>query len=175
MNRVVLFEPEKPANTGNIIRTCMALEAKLTIIGAISFDLSDRSLRRAGMDYLIGFPIERFGSIDDFLRVHGREDGYYVTRYSDHVYSSFDYSSPAVNHWFMFGRESTGIPKNVLKAHREKTMRIPMAIDARSLNLSVSVAIVLAEATRQQHFFSLATKEEIKGEDFLDKYPEGKA
>jgi tRNA (cytidine/uridine-2'-O-)-methyltransferase len=175
MNRIVLFEPEKPANTGNIIRTCMALDAKLTIIGPMSFELSDRSLRRAQMDYAIGFEIERFDTIEDFLRVHGREEGYYVTRYSKHVYSGFDYSSPAVNRWFMFGRESTGIPKNVLKEHMDRTMRIPMAIDARSLNLSNSVAIVLSEAVRQQNFFGLATREEIKGEDWLEDYPEGKA
>jgi tRNA (cytidine/uridine-2'-O-)-methyltransferase len=171
MNRVVLFEPEKPGNTGNIIRTCMALDARLTIVGNVTFDFSDHALKRAEMDYAIGFPIERFRTIDEFLARHGFEDGYYVTRYSENVYSSFDLHDAGKNHWFMFGRESTGIPKDVLKAHYGKTMRIPMAIDARSLNLSDSVAIVLSEACRQQGFFGLATTETIKGRDFLRNYP----
>lgn len=170
MNRIVLFQPEKPANTGNIIRTCMAFDSKLTIIGTPTFSLSDKAFRRAEMDYAIGFEIERFDTIDEFLEKHGREEGYYVTRYSKQVYTGFDYSDPAVNRWFMFGRESTGIPKDVLKAHLDHTIRIPMAIDARSLNLSNSVAIVLSEAIRQQKFFGLATREEIKGEDFLTKF-----
>ena len=174
MNRVVLFEPEKPANTGNIIRTCMAMDAKLTIIGNPTFDISDKALRRAEMDYAVGFQIERFRTIDEFLKAHGFEDGYFVTRYSNKVYSDYDLSNPGINHYFMFGRESTGIPKDVLKAHYEKTMRIPMAIDARSLNLANSVAIVLSEALRQQGFPSLSTEETIKGRDFLKDYPTGK-
>jgi tRNA (cytidine/uridine-2'-O-)-methyltransferase len=174
MNRIVLFQPEKPANTGNILRTCMALDASLTIIGPLPFDLDDKAFRRAGMDYAVGFPIERFATIDDFLAVHGTEDGYYVTRYSEHVYSAFDVSDSGASHWFMFGRESTGIPKDVLQAHYARTMRIPMAINARSLNLSDSVAIVLSEALRQQRFPSLSTTETIKGRDFLPNYPRGK-
>ena len=85
MNRVVLFEPEKPANVGNIIRTCVAFDLKLTIIGNLTFELSDRSLKRAEMDYAIGFEIERFETIEDFRKVHGKEEGYYVTRYSKNV------------------------------------------------------------------------------------------
>lgn len=172
MNRVVLFQPEKPANIGNIIRTCMALDCKLTIIGPLTVSLDEKALRRAEMDYAIGFDIERVETIDDFLKIHGKEDGYYVTRYSENTYCSFDYSDPGKDHWFMFGRESTGIPKDVLKAHYDKTMRIPMAINARSLNLSNSVAIVLSEALRQQDFYSLATTETIKGRDFLKDYPD---
>ncbi|MFA6861248.1 MAG: tRNA (cytidine(34)-2'-O)-methyltransferase [Bacilli bacterium] len=171
MNRIVLFEPEKPANTGNIIRTCMALDATLTIIGNPTFDLSDKAFKRAEMDYCIGFKIERFLTIDEFLAKHGKEDGYYVTRYSENVYTRFDYSDIACDHWFMFGRESTGIPKDVLKSHYDKTIRIPMAINARSLNLANSVAIVLSEAIRQQGFYNLATTETIKGRDFLKNYP----
>ena len=170
MNRVVLFEPEKPANVGNIIRTCVAFDLKLTIIGNLTFELSDRSLKRAEMDYAIGFEIERFETIEDFRKVHGNEEGYYVTRYSKNVYSSFDLSDSIHDKWFRFGRESTGIPKPVLKAHREKTMRIPRAINARSLNLSNSVALVLAEALRQEGFPNLATTETIKGDDYLENW-----
>lgn len=172
MNRVVLFQPEKPSNVGNIIRTCMAFDCSLTIIGPLTFTLNDKALKRAEMDYAIGFEIERFETIDDFLKVHGDEDGYYVTRYSKKIYSEYDLSKVERNHWFMFGRESTGIPKDVLLKHYEKTMRIPMAIDARSLNLSNSVAIILSEAIRQQGFYSLSTEETIKGSDFIFHYNE---
>lgn len=167
MNYVVLFEPEKPANVGNIIRTCMALGAGLKIIGPLSFDLSDKSLRRAGMDYLVGFPIEFLKDMDEYDEKYGKENTFYVTRYSKNVYSSADYSDTLTDLYLMFGRESTGIPHDVLRKHYEKTVRIPMVPSARSLNLSNSVAIVLSEALRQQRFEGLATQEEIKGEDFL--------
>lgn len=167
MNHIVLFEPEKPANVGNIIRTCMALNAELIIVGHINFDLSDKSLKRAGMDYMIGFPIKRYNSMSDFFKDHSKHKIYYVTRYSKHVYTQNDYSDVTEDVYLMFGRESTGIPHDVLREHYDYTIRIPMAIDARSLNLSNSVAIVLSEVLRQQKFFSLATTETIKGEDFL--------
>lgn len=170
MNRIVLFQPEKPANVGNIIRTCMAMDAKLTIIGPLTFELNDKNLRRAEMDYAIGFPIERFATIDEFLQAHKNEVGYYVTRYSEKVYSECNVSDTTKNYFFMFGRESTGIPKEVLQEHYSNTIRIPMAINARSLNLSNSVAIVLSEALRQQDFPNLATTETIKGRDFLKNY-----
>lgn len=171
MNRIVLFQPEKPANVGNIIRTCMAFDCKLTIIGPLTFELSDKNLRRAEMDYAVGFPIEILPSLDAFYEAHMDEEGYYVTRYSDRVYCDYDLKDTAKNYFFMFGRESTGIPKDVLKNHFDHTMRIPMAINARSLNLSNSVAIVLSEALRQQSFPSLSTIETIKGRDFLKNFP----
>ena len=167
MNRIVLFEPEKPANTGNIIRTCMAFDAKLTIIGPLSFSLDDKALSRAHMDYAINFEIERFDTVEQFLHKYKKWDGYYVTRYSKNIYSENDYSNQTKDYFFMFGRESTGIPHDILKAHIDKTIRIPMAINARSLNLSDSVSIVLSEAKRQQHFSSLSLTETIKGKDFL--------
>lgn len=170
MNRVVLFEPEKPANVGNIIRTCVAFDLSLTIIGNLTFDLNDKSLRRAQRDYAIGFPIERVSSLDEFFSLHGKEKGFFVTRYSKNIYSSFDLSDSVHDRWFRFGRESTGIPKTILKEHLSQTRRIPRAINARSLNLSNSVALVRAEALRQQHFPNLATEETIKGEDYLEKW-----
>lgn len=174
MNKIVLFEPEKPANTGNIIRTCKAFDSPLTIIGPTSFELTDKAFRRAEMDYCIGFEIERFDTIDEFLAHYPGYEGFYVTRYSKNVYSRMNYENPSKNRFFMFGRESTGIPKDVLKAHLDHTIRIPMTADSRSLNLSNSVAIILSEALRQQNYFGLATREEIKGEDFLIQYPDGK-
>lgn len=167
MNRIVLFQPEKPANVGNIIRTCMAMDAKLTIIGPLTFELSDKTLKRAEMDYAVGFNIERIDTIEEFLKKHKNEEGYYVTRYSNKVYCDYDLKDTTKDYFFMFGRESTGIPKDVLKEHFDHTMRIPMAINARSLNLSNSVSIVLSDALRQQNFPNLSTVETIKGRDFL--------
>jgi tRNA (cytidine/uridine-2'-O-)-methyltransferase len=164
---VVLFEPEKPANVGNIIRTCMAFDASLIIVGPLSFDMSDKALKRAGMDYLLGCHIEHLDTLDEFYLKHKDAKVFYVTRYSKNVYTSMDYSSLTEDLYLMFGRESTGIPHDVLRAHLEKTVRIPMVINARSLNLANSVAIVLAEVMRQRKFFSLSTIEAIKGEDFL--------
>ena len=164
---IILYRPEKPANVGNIMRTCMATDVKLYIIGPLTFELNDRSLKRAGMDYIKESDFKIFKDLDEAMNYFKDETIYYVTRYSKNVYSSFDYSDIVHDIYFMFGRESTGIPHDLLRANIDKTIRIPMVPSARSLNLSNSVAIVLFEALRQQKFFNLSTQELIKGEDFL--------
>ena len=169
MNRIVLFEPEKPANTGNIIRTCMAFDARLTIIGPITFSLDDKALTRAHMDYALDFDIERIPTIEEFEKKYKNWTGFYVTRYSQNIYSSMNYSDETKDYYFMFGRESSGIPYDILKKHLDKTIRIPMAINARSLNLSDSVSIIISEVKRQQNFSSLSLFETIKGKDFLKR------
>ena len=164
---IILYRPEKPANVGNIMRTCMATDVKLYIIGPLTFELNDKSLKRAGMDYIKESDFKIFKDLDETMNYFKDETIYYVTRYSKNVYSSFDYSDIVHDIYFMFGRESTGIPHDLLRANIDKTVRIPMVLSARSLNLSNSVAIVLFEALRQQKFFNLSTQELIKGEDFL--------
>ena len=164
---IILYRPEKPANVGNIMRTCMATDVKLYIIGPLTFELNDKSLKRAGMDYIKESDFKIFKDLDEAMNYFKDETTYYVTRYSKNVYSSFDYSDIVHDIYFMFGRESTGIPHDLLRANIDKTIRIPMVPSARSLNLSNSVAIVLFEALRQQKFFNLSTQELIKGEDFL--------
>ncbi len=164
---IILYRPEKPANVGNIMRTCMATDVKLYIIGPLTFELNDKSLKRAGMDYIKESDFKIFKDLDEAMNYFKDETIYYVTRYSNNVYSSFDYSDIVHDIYFMFGRESTGIPHDLLRANIDKTIRIPMVPSARSLNLSNSVAIVLFEALRQQKFFNLSTQELIKGEDFL--------
>lgn len=164
---IILYRPEKPANVGNIMRTCMATDVKLYIIGPLTFELNDKSLKRAGMDYIKESDFKIFKDLDEAMNYFKDETIYYVTRYSKNVYSSFDYSNIVHDIYFMFGRESTGIPHDLLRANIDKTIRIPMTPSARSLNLSNSVAIVLFEALRQQKFFNLSTQELIKGEDFL--------
>lgn len=164
---IILYRPEKPGNVGNIMRTCMATYVKLYIIGPLTFELNDKSLKRAGMDYIKESDFKIFKDLDEAMNYFKDETIYYVTRYSKNVYSSFDYSDIVHDIYFMFGRESTGIPHDLLRANIDKTIRIPMVPSARSLNLSNSVAIVLFEALRQQKFFNLSTQELIKGEDFL--------
>lgn len=152
----------------------MAFDCALTIIGPLSFDLDDKALKRAGMDYMVGFQIERLQTLEEFFAQHGKENIYYITRYSKNIYAQADFSSLASDLYLMFGRESTGIPHEVLLQHYEKTLRIPMVPSARSLNLADSVAVVLGEAIRQRNYFGLSTREAIKGEDFLWEEAKGK-
>lgn len=166
---IVLYEPEKPSNVGNIIRTCMATNSKLVIIGPLTFELNDKSLLRAGMDYIKMTDILIFNSYEEFLKEFKDKNIYYVTRYSKNIYSNAKFDDVVDDLVIMFGKESSGIPHEILKDNINKTLRIPMVANARSLNLSNCVALVLYEALRQRKFYSLATSEEIKGEDFIYK------
>ncbi len=170
MIHIVLYRPEKPQNTGNIMRTCVAIHATLHIIGPITFSVENKDLQRVGMDYIDDLKMEFHPTYEDFIKAYPNADTYYVTRYAKTVYSSYDFSKKQVQDIFlMFGRESTGIPHDILKEHQDKLMRIPMVPEARSLNLSNCVALVTYEVLRQQNFPNLATEEAIKGPDFLFK------
>ena len=170
MIHIVLYRPEKPQNTGNIMRTCVAIHATLHIIGPITFSVDNKDLKRVGMDYVDDLKMEFHPTYEDFIKEYPKADVYYVTRYARTVYSSYDFSKHTVEDIFlMFGRESTGIPHDILKEHQDKLMRIPMVPEARSLNLSNCVALVTYEVLRQQNFPNLATEEAIKGPDFLFK------
>lgn len=167
MLNIILYRPEKPSNVGNIIRTCASTDTKLVIIGPLSFSFTDKDLKRAGMDYINMSSIKIYENIEEFYKDFKDKKIYYVTRYSKNIYSNNDYSKVDEEISFMFGRESTGIPHDILKDNYDFTIRIPMVMSARSLNLSNCVALVLYEALRQQKFFNLSTYEAIKGEDFL--------
>ena len=169
MIHIVLYQPEKPQNTGNIMRTCVAINATLDIIGPLSFSLDAKDLKRAGLDYIDSLKYHYFSTYEEYLKEYPHADTYYVTRYSDKVYSEFNFQSITHDIFLMFGRESTGIPHDILKEHQDKLMRIPMVPEARSLNLSNCVALVTYEVLRQQNFPNLATEEAIKGPDFLFK------
>ena len=165
---IILYRPEKPANVGNIIRTCMATDTKLYIIGPLTFSLTDKDFKRAGMDYIKETDFKIYENYDSFLKDFKDKNIFYVTRYSKNTYTQMDYSNVLEDCFFMFGRESTGIPHDILRENIEKTVRIPMVPSARSLNLSNCVALVLYEAERQRNFFGLSTFEAIKGEEFLE-------
>lgn len=162
MLNIVLFRPLIPANTGNIMRTTMAINAKLHIIGPLPYTLDEKSLKRAGMDYISRLPFEYYEDFDAFNSRHHNKDIYYVTRYANKSYTHFDYSDISHEYYLMFGSEDTGIPHDILKSHKEKLLRIPMVANARSLNLSNSVAIVAYEVLRQQSFFNLSDHEVLK-------------
>ena len=169
MLHIVLYRPEKPQNTGNIMRTCVAIHAMLHIIGPLTFSIDSKDLKRVGMDYIDDLKMQYYPDYDSFVKMNPGANIYYVTRYAKTVYSSYDLSDPLQDIYLMFGRESTGIPHDILKEHEDRLMRIPMVPEARSLNLSNCVALVAYEVLRQQKFPNLATEEAIKGPDFLFK------
>ena len=169
MIHIVLFQPEIPQNTGNIMRTCNATGATLHIIGPLKFELNDESLKRAGMDYVTTLEYHYYDSFEDFNNKNAYPDLYCITRYGKKSPNQFDFSDNYEDYYFMFGRESTGIPKEILKENLDRCMRLPMKPHARSLNLSNCVAIITYEALRQVDYEGLAMYDFIKGEDFLEK------
>ena len=169
MINVVLFQPEIAGNCGNIVRTCASVGARLHLIKPLGFSLDEKAFARAGMDYILDCEIIEYESIDDFRQKNPNIILYYITRYASNVYSDIDVHNPLEDYYFMFGRESTGIPYEILKKDLDHCLRIPMKPNARSLNLSNCVALVVYEAVRQQDFFNLSTYETFKGADFLKK------
>lgn len=164
MLNLVLYRPLFPANTGNIMRTAMAIGAKLHIIGPLPYTLDEKSLKRAGMDYISRLPFEYYEDYQAFINRHATKDIYFVTRYSNKTYANFNFSDISHDYYLMFGSEDTGIPHEILKDHKDKLLRIPMVPSARSLNLANSVAIVAYEVLRQQNFFNLSDHEVLKND-----------
>ena len=146
---VVLLEPEMPANTGNIGRTCVATGTVLHLIEPLGFHLDDRSIKRAGMDYWSRLDVRRYINYDDFLEKNPGAVIYMATTKSKTVYTDVRYEEDS---YIMFGKESAGIPEELLVENKERCVRIPMNEEIRSLNLTNSVAIVLYEALRQHGF-----------------------
>ncbi len=168
MINIVLYEPEIPTNTGNIMRTCIACNAKLHLIEPLGFRLDEKSVKRSGVNYLDNLNYEVYDDYNDFLAKNSG-DFYYFTRYGKKPHTSFDYSDCTKNIYLIFGKESTGIPKDILKNNLDKCMRIPMSSNVRSLNLSNCVAIVAYEVLRQQNYNDLLFCEPFKGEDYLEQ------
>lgn len=162
MIHIILYHPEIPQNTGNILRTAMATNSYVHIIGPIPFDISNKALQRAGMDYIKDAKFDYYDSYEAFCEKFSGKTIYFVTKYGTNVYSKVDFSDPLEDVYVMFGRESTGIDKEILSAHKETTLRIPMMSTARSLNLANSVAIVVYEILRQKNFPELASFDMIK-------------
>lgn len=149
MINIVLHEPEIPANTGNIGRTCVAAGAHLHLIGPMGFNLSEKQVKRAGLDYWDKLKLTTYDSFDDFCEKNPGAKIYMATTKARHIYSDVSFDDDC---YIMFGKESAGIPEEILVGYESTSIRIPMIGDIRSLNLSNSVAIVCYEALRQHNF-----------------------
>ena len=149
---IVLFEPEIPANTGNIGRTCVATGTRLHLIEPLGFSVSEKALKRAGMDYWPHLDVTTYLDFDDFLAKNPGAKIYMATTKARQVYTDVHYEPDC---YIMFGKESAGIPEEILLENQERAVRIPMIGDIRSLNLANSVSIVLYEALRQNRFGEL--------------------
>lgn len=150
------------------MRTCVASGVNLHIIGPLTYKIDDKGLKRAGMDYLVGFNYKYYDSYEEFVEKNNNPNVYYITRYGKKAPSDVDFASLNGDIYLMFGKESTGIPKEILKEHLNFCFRIPMVEGVRSLNLSNCVAIVVYEVLRQKKYIGLSSVETIKGENFLE-------
>ena len=150
---IVLLEPEIPANTGNIGRTCVATGTKLHLIEPLGFSLSEKALKRAGMDYWKDLDVTTYLDYEDFVEKNPNAKIYYATTKALKTYTDVQYEDDC---YIMFGKESAGIPEEILLENQERAVRIPMIGDIRSLNLSNSVSVVLYEALRQHGFEKMA-------------------
>lgn len=171
MLNVVLFEPEIPGNTGNIMRTCVATHTHLHLIKPLGFSLDEKSIKRSGVNYIDNCHYTVYENWDDFLN-HNAGKMYFFTRYGHKPHSDFSYKEGKENIYLVFGKESTGIPRSILKPHLDTCARIPMTDKVRALNLSNSVAIVLYEALRQRDYEDLLRDEPHKGNHFIEDYEE---
>ena len=155
---IILHQPEIPQNTGNIGRTCVATGTSLHLIEPLGFRLDEKSLQRAGMDYWQHLDVHRYVNFEEFLAKNPGAKIWMATTKAKHTYSEVEFGE---NDFIMFGKESAGIPEEILVDYEDTCIRIPMLPEIRSLNLSNSVAIVLYEALRQQGFASMQLEGEL--------------
>ena len=153
---IVMVEPEIPQNTGNIARTCAAIGAKLHLVHPLGFSISDKAVKRAGLDYWDKLEIEEHDSFKEFLEKYKPEENnmFFATTKGKHVYSEPNYNKMD-EVFLLFGKETKGLPEDILQKYINKTIRIPMRKTLRSLNLSNSVSIVVYEVLRQKNFENL--------------------
>ncbi|MXR10479.1 tRNA (cytidine(34)-2'-O)-methyltransferase [Mesomycoplasma hyopneumoniae] len=173
MINIVLFQPEIGPNTGNIIRSCFVAGLKLHIIMPIAFDLDPKHLKRPAAGILLSeIEHEIHKNWQNFSEKYGQKNLFFITRYGQKLYTEVDFYTEIETKkdiFFVFGRESTGIPIEILKKNKEKCLRIPMIAKARSLNLANTVAIIAYEFHRQLNFKKLSRFEVLKGTNYLDE------
>lgn len=148
---VVLYQPEIPANTGNIARTCAATNTVLHLIRPLGFSTDDKMLRRAGLDYWQYVDVRYYDSLDEFY-AKNRGDFFYVTKFGTHKHTDFCYTDQSREYFFVFGRETNGLPDDVIENNRERCLRLPMTDAVRALNVSNTAAIIVYEVLRQQGY-----------------------
>ena len=161
MLNIVLVEPEIPQNTGNIARTCAATRSRLHLVRPLGFDISERAVRRAGLDYWHMVDLQVYDSLDHFFAVNPRPDLWLAPTKAPRDYTQVQYREGC---WLMFGKETAGLPGDLRAKWRDRCVRIPMRPDARSLNLANSVAVLAYEALRQQGFPELSGTGEMAQE-----------
>ena len=163
MLNIVLYEPEMPMNTGNIGRSCVATNTRLHLIEPLGFKLNDKMVKRAGLDYWPHLDVTVYSDFKDFLEKNPGARPYMATTKTTQVYTDVHYDPDC---YIMFGKESAGIPEEILCHHKKDSIRIPMIGDIRSLNLSNSVAIVLYEALRQHNFTHMNLEGHLRNYDW---------
>lgn len=169
-NHIVLFEPQIPANTGNIARTCAGTNTSLHLIEPLGFSTDDKHLKRAGLDYWNDVDIHYHKDLAAFLAYAKEDEIHLITKFANHTYSEVDYTDVNKNHYFIFGKETTGLPEEFMKENEALCLRIPMDdTHVRSLNLSNTAAIVIYEALRQQQFGQLELTHHYE-QDKLEEY-----
>lgn len=166
MINIVLFEPEIPQNTGNIMRTCVATGSVLHLIKPLGFKLDEASVKRSGVNYIDKLEYHVYENFDDFKEKNPGEY-YFYTRYGHKPHSDFDYSDKSKDIYLIFGKESTGVPKEILRPYIDRCARIPMTSNVRALNVSNAVAIVVYEVFRQRDYEGLLFDEPHKDKDFI--------
>lgn len=152
---IVLYQPEIPANTGNIARTCAGTGVKLHLIRPLGFSTDDKMLKRAGLDYWEHVDITYYDGLEEFLAAHPDGEFYYLTKHGSKPHTTYNFSDKAKDHFFVFGRETKGLPRDLIDANQDRALRIPMNDNIRSLNLSNTAAILIYEALRQQDYPNL--------------------
>ncbi|PLT33621.1 tRNA (uridine(34)/cytosine(34)/5-carboxymethylaminomethyluridine(34)-2'-O)-methyltransferase TrmL [Bacillus sp. V5-8f] len=152
---VVLYQPQIPSNTGNIARTCAATDTTLHLIRPLGFSTDDKMLKRAGLDYWEHVKINYYDSLEEFFEKNEGGEFFYLTKFGKKPHSSFDYSEKGKEYFFVFGRETTGLPKELIREQMDRCLRLPMTDKVRSLNLSNTAAILVYEALRQQDYRDL--------------------
>lgn len=169
---IVLFQPEIPQNTGNIMRTCVGVDAKLHLIKPLGFELDEKHLRRSAVDYYQYIDYEVYEDYADFLNKNPNANIFYSTRYGHRPLSSFDLTKLEGDIYLMFGKESAGIPYDILANNIDTCYRLPTNNKVRSLNLSNCVAVSIFEVLRQFDYegMSFEEPEDLKGANFLDQF-----
>lgn len=149
---VVLYQPEIPANTGNIARTCAATNVPLHLIRPLGFSTDDKMLKRAGLDYWQFVDVHYYDSLDEFFEKRAGGQFFFITKFGKHYHTDFDFSDQKEDIFFIFGRETNGLPDEVVENNPEQCLRVPMTDEVRALNLSNTAAILIYEALRQQQY-----------------------
>jgi len=168
MINVVIYEPEIPQNCGNIMRTCAGTDVKLHLIKPLGFSLDEKAVRRSGANYVENCDYIIYEDYKDF-ETKNTGEFYFLENFGNKTYSDVDYTNKEKNIYLIFGSESSGIPKEIIKPHFERCLRIPTNNKVRSLNLSNTVALVVYEVLRQQNFNELDLYDTIKGKNYINE------